>query len=191
VGRHQTTGASESAGKEKEEEMKKIAPFNAGNRPAKEPDYRTPKKAFDDVMAHYEPDVHIDLFGTEQERSEARMRIDVERYRRIPFYEELPKRDPSKKRGQGTVAARGTVTKNPTTPTYSDFKMDVVKQVRKIIRNRKHLVMFYVRYVFEVETLSKAEQHLFSRYEQQIGRLFMRASIWPLSKYLVSIREKK
>lgn len=172
--------------------MKKSTPFNAGNRPvAKDPDYRTPKKAFDDVMAHYEPEVHIDLFGSEQSRAEDRIRIDIERYKHIPYYEEVPKKDPSKKRGQGTLAAKGTPVKNLTAPTYSDFKIDVEKQIRKIIRNRKHLVAFYKRYVFDMEVLSKAEQHLFSRYEQQIGRLFMRANIWPLSKYLVAIREEK
>lgn len=172
--------------------MKRHTPFNAVARPEKkEPDYRTPKKAFDDVMSRFEPEVHVDLFGSEQARELDRVRIDADRYKRIVFYEEVPKKDPSKKRGQGTVAAKGTPVKNPTAPNISDFQMDVMKQVRKVIRSRKHLVKFYMRYVFGQEVLSKDEQHLFSRYEQQIGRLFMRANIWPLSKYLVSIREEK
>lgn len=172
--------------------MKRHTALNISTRPPKkDEDFRTPKKAFDDVMKRWEPEIHVDLFGTEETRSAARMRIDVERFKHIPFYTELPKKDPSKKRGQGTVAAKGTPVKNPTAPNITDFHIDVDKQVRKVIRNRKHLVLFYMRYVFGMETLSKEEQHLFARYEQQIGRLFMRAKIWPLSKYLVSIREEK
>lgn len=171
---------------------RKQTPFNAKDRPvAQEPDFRTPKKAFDEVMDYWQPEVHVDAFGSVQARNDDRVRIDVDRFRRIAFYEEVPKKDPTKKRGQGTVAAKGTPVKNPTAPSYSDFKIDVEKQIRKVIRNRKHLVTFYLRYVFEAAKLTKAEQHLFARYEQQIGRLFMRAKIWPLSKYRVSIREEK
>jgi hypothetical protein len=177
--------------------MKKHTPFNAAHRPEKKKkpvDYYTPWKAFDAVMAQYadnDPNAKVELFGTEESRAQSRLRIDVERYKYIPFYLEVPKKDPNKKRGQGTVAAKGTPVKNPTAPNLVEFRMDVEKQIRKVIHNPEHMQLFNRRYIDGIEDLTKAEQHLFARYEQQIGRLFVRHQIWPLNKYFISIREGK
>ena len=59
--------------------MKRSTPFNAKNREKakKTPDYYTPKKAFDQIMGHYPAEAHVDLFGSEAERSADRARISL------------------------------------------------------------------------------------------------------------------
>jgi hypothetical protein len=155
----------------------------------KEPDYAKYKKAFDKVMEYYPVEEHIDLFGSSEQREADRQRIAAELQTKILFYSELPIKN--KKRGQGTVAPKGVPVKNITDPTILDFKIDVETQIRKVIHNRKHMVMFFKRYAFGIEDLSKNDQHLFARYEQQIGQRFIRAKIYPLGQYFVSIRKRK
>ena len=106
------------------------------------------------------------------------------------FYDARPVKN-KKGKAQGVVAAKGTPVKNPTAPSMTDFKIDVEKQVRKVIRTHAHMVKFIKRYIFDIEDLTKDEQHLFAGFEQRIGRLFIRAKIHPLGKYLVSIRKDK
>jgi hypothetical protein len=166
-------------------------PFNAKNRAVKkEPDYYTPKKAFDQIMEHYPMEAHVDLFGSEAERAADRMRIERDLRIVYDFYEQAPKKD-KKGKAQGVVAAKGTPVKNPTAPSMTDFKIDVEKQVRKVIRTHEHMVKFIKRYIFDIEDLTKEEQYLFSGFEQRIGRLFIQAKIYPLGKYLISIRKDK
>lgn len=166
------------------------APFNAKNRPKKEVDYFTPKRAFDQIMGHYPAEAHVDLFGTEDQRAADRRRIAADLKIVYDFYDAQPVKN---KRGkaQGVVAAKGTPVKNPTAPSMTDFKIDVEKQVRKVIRTHAHMVMFIKRYIFDIEDLTKAEQQLFAGFEQRIGRLFIQAKIYPLGKYLISIRKDK
>lgn len=161
------------------------------HKPKKTIDYFTPKRAFDSVMSAYSPEAHVDLFGTMETRSMSRIRIDVERFKDIAFYNEVPKRDPNKKRGQGTLAAKGVPVRNPTAPNITDFHVDVWRLVLKVVRNPHHLAKFIVRYLYEKENLTKIEQHLFSRYEQQLGRLFIRNHIYPVNKYFICIREAR
>jgi len=211
------------------------APFNAKNRPKKEVDYYTPKRAFAQIMEHYPAESHVDLFGSEEARKSDRKRIKADRrvtavldklvsdflgdvnedeisvdrikararakdavitklsrskevmssLEMADFFNEAP----TKK--QGVVTAKGIVTKNPTAPSMTDFKIDVEKQVRKVIRTHDHMVKFIKRYIFDIEDLTKEEQHLFSGFEQRIGRLFIQAKIYPLGKYLISIRKDK
>lgn len=163
-------------------------PFNTKNRPI---DYRIPKKAFDDVMDCYPVQFQGSLLGSDTSRQQNRDRIAAELFAVIPVYDQLPPKDRTRKRGQGTLAAKGTAVRNPTAPTMIDFKIDVEAQIRKVIRNRKHIVAFIVRYILGVETLNKSQQHLFARYEQQLGRLFIKAKIWPVNRYFISIREKQ
>lgn len=167
------------------------APFNAKNRaPKEEPDYYTPKKAFDQIMEHYPMEAHVDLFGSETERKADRKRIKADLRITYDFYNEKPKKD-AKGKAQGVVAAKGTPVKNTTAPTISDFKIDVDKQIRKVIRTHEDMVTFIKRYVFGIEDLSKDEQYRFAGYEQRIGSLFIRNKIYPLGKYLISIRKDK
>lgn len=171
-------------------------PVPLNSRPArkqrKEPDYFLPKKAFDQVMEHYPVESRVDLFGSETERKRDRRRIksDLTRAFTYIFYDETPKKD-KKGKAQGVIAAKGTPVKNITAPTVQDFKIDVEREVRKVIKTAKHKAMFIKRYLYGIEELSKEQQHLFSRFEQQIGNLFIRAKIYPLGTYFVSIRKDK
>jgi hypothetical protein len=166
------------------------APFNAKNRPVKEPDYYLPKLAFDRVMEHYPAEAHIDLFGSEEERKRDRARIKADLKLVYEFYQEEPKKN-TKGKAQGVVAAKGTPVQNPTAPTMSDFKMDVEKQVRRVIKTHADMVTFIKRYIFDIEDLSKEEQYRWAGIEQRIGQLFIRAKMYPLSKYKISIRKEK
>ena len=171
--------------------MKKTTPFNAKNRPQKKDvDYYTPKKAFDSVIAHYPAESHVDLFGSEAARAADRARIKADLKIVYDFYDAQPVKN-KKGKAQGVVAAKGTPVKNPTAPSMTDFKIDVEKQVRKVIRTHAHMVTFIKRYIFDIEDLTKDEQHLFAGFEQRIGRLFIQAKIYPLGKYLTSIRKDK
>lgn len=165
-------------------------PFNAKNREKKEPDYYTPKKAFDQIMEHYPIEANVNLFGTEAERKAARRRIKADLKIVYDFYNEAPKKN-AKGKAQGVVAAKGTPVKNTTAPTISDFKIDVDRVLCKVIRNHEDFVTFFKRYVFNIEELSKDEQYRFAGYEQRIGSLFIRNKIYPLGKYLISIRKDK
>ena len=168
-----------------------MTPFNSKNRPPKTAkkiaDFRTPKKAFDEVMDAYDClEQTSGMLDTMTSRQASRVKIAAERDMAIDFYSELPKG----KKGKGGLA-RGTAVRNPTTPTMLDFKCDVDAQVSKIIHNPSHMVKFIHRYVFGEECLTRDEQHVFARYEQQLGRLFCRFHIWPVSKYFISVREKR
>lgn len=166
-------------------------PHNAKNRPPKkEPDYYTPKKAFDKVMEHYPMESHVNLFGSDEERKANRKRIKADLRLVYEFYQEKPKKD-AKGKAQGVIAAKGIPTNNPTAPTLSDFKIDVEKQIRKVIVSHEHMVMFIKRYIFDIEDLTKDEQYLFAGFEQRIGQLFIRAKIYPLNQYQISIRKDK
>jgi hypothetical protein len=166
-------------------------PFNAKNRAVKnEPDYYTPKRAFDQIMEHYPAESHVNLFGSEDARKADRTRIKADLKLTYDFYDAKPVKD-RKGKAQGVIAAKGTPVKNPTAPSMTDFKIDVEKQVRKVIRTHDHMVKFIKRYIFDIEDLTKEEQHLFSGFEQRIGRLFIQAKIYPLGKYLISIRKDK
>lgn len=159
---------------------------------AKKPtDYAAPKKAFDDVMSHYPAEIPLGLLDNELSRQLSRDRIAAEAEKIVAFYNEAPVKDAKRKRGQGTIAAKGTAVRNPTAPTMIDFKVDVEKRIRQVIQNPNHMTAFIIRYIFGIEKLTKEEQHLFARYEQQIGMRFIRAGIYPLNKYFVSIREKR
>ena len=171
--------------------MKRLAPFNAKNRPPKKDvDYYTPKKAFDSIMEFYPAEAHIDLFGSEDQRSADRARIAADLKIVYDFYDAQPVKN-KKGKAQGVIAAKGTPVKNPTAPSMTDFKIDVEKQVRKVIRTHAHMVMFIKRYIFDIEDLTKDEQQLFAGFEQRIGRLFIQAKIYPLGKYLISSRKGK
>jgi len=165
-------------------------PFNAKNREKKEPDYYTPKMAFDRVMEHYPAEAHVDLFGSEDERKRDRRRIKADLKLVYEFYQEEPRKN-AKGKAQGIVAAKGTPVMNPTAPTMSDFKIDVEKQVRRVIKTHKDMVTFIKRYIFDIEDLSKEEQIRWAGIEQRIGTNFIRAKMYPLSKYKVSIRKDK
>ena len=171
---------------------KKHTPFNAKHRePKKTPDYYTPKKAFDQVIEHYPAESHVDLFGSEAERSADRARIKADLKIVYDFYDAQPVKN-KKGKAQGVIAAKGTPeAQNPAAPSMSDFKIDVEKQVRKVIRTHAHMVTFIKRYIFDIEDLTKDEQQLFAGFEQRIGRLFIQAKIYPLGKYLISIRKDK
>ena len=80
---------------------------------------------------------------------------------------------------------------NPANPTIVDFRCDVEEQVKKVIKNKKHLTEFVIRYSMGLERLSKDAQHLFARYEQRIGRLFINEGIWPLGAYFITERKKR
>jgi hypothetical protein len=80
---------------------------------------------------------------------------------------------------------------NPANPTIVDFKCDVEEQVKKVIRNKKHLTEFTIRYILGVERLTTEQQHVFSRYEQKIGRLFIKHGIHPLGGYFITERKKR
>ena len=170
----------------------KPVPLNARKHTRKEIDYFLPKKAFDQVMEHYPVESRVDLFGSESARKRDRRRIkaDLTAASTYAFYDEAPKKN-KKGRAQGTIAAKGTPVKNVTAPTLSDFKIDVEREVKKVIKTAKHKAMFIKRYLYGIEELSKDEQHLFSGFEQRIGNLFIRAKIYPLGTYFVSIRKGK
>lgn len=157
----------------------------------KEVDYFTPKRAFDQIMEHYPAESHVDLFGSEAERSADRARIKADLKIVYDFYDAQPVKN-KKGKAQGVIAAKGTPeAQNPAAPSMSDFKIDVEKQVRKVIRTHAHMVTFIKRYIFDIEDLTKDEQQLFAGFEQRIGRLFIQAKIYPLGKYLISIRKDK
>ena len=146
------------------------------------------KDRFNEIQAE-----RAEAFDKEELRK-AKKRLDykIKTFEAEPydFYDEAPKKD-AKGKAQGVVAAKGTPVRNPTAPSMTDFKIDVEKQVRKVIRTHAHMVKFIKRYIFDIEDLTKDEQHLFADFEQRIGRLFIRAKIHPLGKYLVSIRKDK
>lgn len=80
---------------------------------------------------------------------------------------------------------------NPANPTIVDFRVDVEEQVKKVIKNKKHLTEFIVRYGAGVERLSTADQHLFARYEQRLGRLFLDVGLHPLGSYFITQRKQR
>ena len=80
---------------------------------------------------------------------------------------------------------------NPANPTIVDFRVDVEEQVKKVIKNKKHLTEFIVRYTLGVERLSVADQHLFARYEQRLGRLFIDVGLHPLGQYFITQRKRR
>jgi hypothetical protein len=166
------------------------APLNAKNRPKKEVDYYTPKRAFDQVIEHYPEDAYIDLFGSDAERNRDRERIAAALPTIIPFYEELPRKN-KKGRTQGVIAAKGTPVKNTTAPSLQDFKVDVQRVVRKVITMHEHKVKFIKRYLFGMDDMSKDDQYLFAGFEQRIGSAFIRHKIYPLNRYFISIRKEK
>ena len=98
---------------------------------------------------------------------------------------------PSAMKTQGIIGSGGGGSPNPAKPSASDFKCDVEAQIAKVIKNRKHLIEFYVRYIMGLERLSKEDQKVFNRYEQRLGRLFIEHQIWPVRKYMVAIRKAK
>ena len=171
--------------------MRKTLPlYSKPPKQRKEVDYYTPKKAFDSIMEFYPAEAHVDLFGSETARAADRERIKTDLKIVYDFYDAPPVKD-KKGKAQGVVAAKGTPVKNPTAPSMTDFKIDVEKQVRKVIRTHSHMVTFIKRYIFDIEDLTKDEQQLFAGFEQRIGRLFLQAKIYPLGKYLISIRKDK
>jgi len=168
-------------------------PLHSGPRKQKkEPDYFLPKKAFDQVMEHYPVESRINLFGSAKERARDRDRIaiDLTRAYTFHFYNEKPQKN-KKGHAQGIIAAKGTPVKNPTAPTLQDFKVDVEREIDKVITAPRHQALFIKRYLYGLEVLSKDDQHLFARFEQQIGNRFIRAKIYPLGTYFVSIRKEK
>ena len=171
--------------------MKKLpALYSRPPKQRKEEDNHTPNKAFHSVMEFYPAETYVDLFGSEAERHADRARIKADLKIVYDFYDARPVKN-KKGKAQGIVAAKGTSVKNPTAPSMTDFKIDVEKQVRKVIRTHAHMVMFIKRYIFDIEDLTKDEQQLFAGFEQRIGRLFIQAKIYPLGKYLISIRKDK
>lgn len=158
----------------------------------KDPDYARPKKAFDKVMEYYPVESRINLFGSEAERERDRQRIEADLSLRstYAFYEEKPKKD-KKGKAQGVVAAKGTPVKNTAAPSMQDFKVDVEREIIKVIKTPHHQALFVKRYLYGLEVLSKDEQHLFARFEQQIGKLFIRAKIYPLETYFISVRKER
>lgn len=162
-------------------------------RDEREPDYRKPKAAFDSVMDAYSTLPSPPRFSpmtTEADRAASRIRIAAELAMTLPFYSELPAKG-SKKRGQGTVAAKGTPVKNPTAPSYSDFKIDCDKIIWSVIKSHQHRVEFILRYVLGEERLTKEQQHLFARYEQNIGRQFLRVGLYPVKNLLRQCKNQK
>ena len=155
-------------------------------------DYYIPKRAFDTVMDHFPSESRINLFGSASERQRDRERIaaDLQRPFTFVFYDEKPKKD-KKGRAQGVVAAKGTPVKNTAAPSIQDFKVDVEREIIKVIKTPKHQALFVKRYLYGLEILSKEDQHLFARFEQQIGSRFIRAKIYPLGAYFISIRKEK
>ena len=107
---------------------------------------------------------------------------------------------------QAIPLAGGKGTRNPAAPDARDFRIDVDDVVHDIIKNRIHLMCFYERYVegnipdppAEGESVKPEElrlQHLYSRYEQQIGRLLIKRGIWAtnghVGAYFKSIRKER
>ena len=175
----------------------KPVPLNSSpSRPARKQrrdvDYFLPKKAFDQVMEHYPVDSRVSLFGTDAERKRDRRRIksDLSLRSTYTFYNEAPKKN-KKGKAQGIIAAKGIPVKNTTAPSIQDFRVDVEREVRKVIKTAKHKAIFIKRYLYGLEIFSKEIQHLFSRFEQQIGNLFIKAKIYPLGTYFVAIRRKE
>jgi len=160
-------------------------------KPKKDEDFRTPKRAFDQVMAAYPENLlQGSLLDNEASRQYSRLKIAAERDLCVAFFNELPPKEKGKS-AKG-LAEKGTAVRNPTAPTLLDLKCDADAQIKKIIHNADHIVKFIRRYLLgEEECLTRDEQHLFARYEQQIGKLFIRFHIWPVSKYLICIREKR
>jgi hypothetical protein len=156
-------------------------------------DFARPKKAFDSVMDAYSTLPSPPRFSpvtTEADRAASRLRIAQELAMTLPFYSEIPKKD-GRKRGQGTLAAKGTPVKNPTAPSFTDFKIDVDKIIWGVVKSHQHRVEFVLRYVLGEERLTREQQHLFARFEQQIGRLFIKRGLFPVRSYMTSIRDVK
>jgi len=169
--------------------MKRNVPFNAKNRDKKEPDYHMPKKAFDSIMECYPVEAHVDLFGSDAERAADRARIQRDLRIVYEFYEAQPVKN-KKGKAQGVIAAKGTpAAESPAKPNEQDFKVDVNRQISKVIKGHKDTVTFIKRYIFDIEDLSKEEQHRFAQFEQRIGRLFIEYKIYP--RYYTVIRKDK
>ena len=85
-----------------------------------------------------------------------------------------------------TVETRGT--NNPACPTPLDFICDVETQIELIVKDENLLTKLYNTYLFGGDNiLSKSRQNY---YEQRIGQLFIQRSIWPVSKYFKTLRNK-
>jgi hypothetical protein len=158
-----------------------------------EQDYARPAKAFRDVMDAYASLPSPQRFSpvtSDADRGASRLRIAQELAQSLPFYTELPTKGKGR-RGQGTLAAKGTPIKNPTAPTFTDFKIDVDKVIWSVVKSHQHRVEFILRYVLGEERLTKEQQHLFAKYEQNIGRLFMKRGLFPVRTYMISVRDKR
>jgi hypothetical protein len=117
----------------------KPVPLNSSpSRPARKQrrdvDYFLPKKAFDQVMEHYPVESRVSLFGTDAERKRDRRRIksDLNLAYTYTFYNEAPKKN-KKGKAQGIVAAKGIPVKNTTAPSIQDFRVDVEREICKVI----------------------------------------------------------
>ena len=104
----------------------------------------------------------------------------------IAYYSELPETMHAQDYGAASGGSR-----NPASPSVSDFKCDVEEQIQKVVKSSKHLTEFIIRYKIGLERLSKDDQKVFNRYEQKLGRLFIKTGLYPLRKYFISIREKR
>lgn len=178
----------------KNQVLKSSANLNRKSKQVEE-DYARPKKAFDCVMDVYSTiplavRTGVKTMDTEASRSASRLKIAQELAQTLPFYSEIPKKA-GRKRGQGTLAAKGTPVKNPTAPSFTDFKIDVDKVIWSVVKNHQHRVEFVLRYVLGEERLTREQQHLFARFEQQIGRLFIKRGLFPVRSYMTSIRDVK
>jgi hypothetical protein len=93
----------------------------------------------------------------------------------------------------------GTVTKNPASPSLMDFRADVELIVESIISDEELLWFWAVYGVFD--STDDIERGVFSEkmlgqnksrsWEQRIGAAFVKFGVYPLAKYLLSIRKPR
>lgn len=79
----------------------------------------------------------------------------------------------------------GTV--NPATPTATDFFCDVDLQIKKVIKSQSMLNEFFETYIMHNIVLPKADRNYV---ENELGKLFRQAKIWPVNKYFATIKGK-
>jgi hypothetical protein len=99
---------------------------------------------------------------------------------------------------RGPIAAmrnnfdQSATAKNPATPSIVDFFCDVETAVKDAITNQKELQKFWDVFVLVAEEPDEwLTPSLRNRFQQTIGRLFVKRKISPVSKYFIAVRTKR
>jgi hypothetical protein len=150
--------------------------------------YALAKKTCDAVMAAYPDPPYLGLLDTPESREASRIKVAAELSQTIAWYSEAPAK--GSKKGQKGLGPRGVATRNPNSPSITDYKVDVDRAIAKVITSPAILKLFVLIHLLEgdITKISKEQQHQLARAEQQLGRYFLKHELNP-RLYFISVRQ--